>query len=307
MKGIGEPGVAVSVRHLRKSYGSISAVEDVSFEVLEGEIFGILGPNGAGKTTTVEILQGLREPDAGDISVLGIDPRVDPARLRRRIGSQLQEAALPDRIRVWEALDLFSSMTPGAVDWRSVMEEWGLGDKASASFVDLSGGQRQRLFVALALVNDPQLVFLDEMTTGLDPAGRRVAWDLVRRIRDRGATVVLVTHLMDEAEQLCDRVAIVAGGRVVALDTPGALVATHGGDARITFTTSLDDVGWLRSVSGVSSVERRGTVVEVTGSGGFVARVGAGLVERREAPEDFTVMTSSLEDVYLRLVDGDPT
>jgi ABC-2 type transport system ATP-binding protein len=295
----------ISVRHLAKAYGGNVAVADVSFDVAAGEIFGILGPNGAGKTTTVEALQGLRTPDAGDISILGLDPRRDAAALKRRIGSQLQESALPDRIRVWEALDLFASLTPGSVDWRAVMAEWGLADRPEASFGSLSGGQQQRLFVALALVNEPEVVFLDEMTTGLDPAGRRVAWDLVRRIRDRGATVVLVTHFMDEAEALCDRVAVIAEGRVIALDTPGALIAEHGGAARITFTTALPDLGWVESTPGVVAVTRRGEVVEVTGTGAFLARVAAGLVERGEAPEDLTVATADLEDVYLRLVGGD--
>jgi ABC-2 type transport system ATP-binding protein len=300
-----ESDSVISVRHLGKAYGSTIAVTDVSFDVAPGEIFGILGPNGAGKTTTVEILQGLRSRDGGTVSVLGLDPRTDAAALKRRIGSQLQESALPDRIRVWEALDLFASLTPGSVDYRSVMEEWGLADRAQASFGSLSGGQRQRLFVALALVNEPELVFLDEMTTGLDPAGRRVAWDLVRRIRDRGATVVLVTHFMDEAEALCDRVAVIAAGRVIALDTPGALIATHGGPARIGFTTALPDLGWIETIPGVVSVSRRGGVAEVIGIGGVLARVAAGLAERGEAPEDLSVVTADLEDVYLRLVGGD--
>lgn len=295
----------ISVRSLSKGYGSNVAVDGMSFEVAQGEIFGILGPNGAGKTTTVEILQGLRAPDAGDIAVLGLDPRTDSAALRRRIGSQLQESALPDRLRVWEALDLFASLTPGSVDWRPVMDEWGLSEKWKAPFGSLSGGQRQRLFVALALVNEPELVFLDEMTTGLDPAGRRVAWDLVRRIRDRGATVVLVTHFMDEAEALCDRVAVIDAGRVVALDTPGSLIVAHGGDARITFTTALADLAWIETIPGVVSVARRGAVAEVTGSGGILPWVAAGLVERGEAPEDLAVTTADLEDVYLRLVGGD--
>jgi ABC-2 type transport system ATP-binding protein len=292
----------ISVRHLAKAYGGNVAVADVSFDVAAGEIFGILGPNGAGKTTTVETLQGLRTPDAGDISILGLDPRRDAAALKRRIGSQLQESALPDRIRVWEALDLFASLTPGSVDWRAVMAEWGLADRPKAQFGSLSGGQRQRLFVALALVNEPEVVFLDEMTTGLDPAGRRVAWELVRRIRERGANVVLVTHFMDEAEALCDRVAVIAEGRVVALDTPGALIAEHGGAARITFTTALPDLVWVEAIPGVVTVTRRGEVAEVTGTGAFLARVAAGLVERGEAPEDLTVATADLEDVYLRLV-----
>ena len=205
---------------LMKRYGSHVAVKDVSFEVEQGEIFGLLGPNGAGKTTAVECLQGLRRADGGRLRVLGLDPLQQPGELRRRIGSQLQESALPDRIKVWEALDLFASVAPGGPDWSTVMRQWGLEDKRTTSFAGLSGGQRQRLFVALALVNDPELVFLDELTQGLDPAARRVAWDLIMAIRERGATVVLVTHYMDEAERLCDRLAVIDDGRVVALDTP---------------------------------------------------------------------------------------
>lgn len=278
------------------------AVDGVSFEVAPGEIFGILGPNGAGKTTTVEILQGLRDADAGEVSVLGIDPRLDPAALRRVIGSQLQEAALPDRLRVWEALDLFASLSETPADWRSLLDEWGLGEKANASFASLSGGQRQRLFVALALVNDPRVVFLDEMTTGLDPAARRTAWDLVRRIRDRGVTVILVTHFMDEAETLCDRIAVIDNGRVVALDVPSAMIAAHGGGSRMAFTTTRE-IGWISQVEGVDTVERVGPGVEVWGAGGFAALVAAGLVERGETPHDLTVIAPRLEEVYLSLIE----
>jgi ABC-2 type transport system ATP-binding protein len=182
---------------LVKRYGETVAVDGVSFEVEAGEIFGIIGPNGSGKTTTVECLQGLRRADAGVLRVLGLDPQAQGVELRRRIGCQLQEAALPERIRVWEALDLFAVLAPRALDWRRLVREWGLEEKRDAFFHDLSGGQRQRLFVALALVNDPEVVFLDEMTTGLDPAARRVAWELIAAVREQGATVVLVTHFME--------------------------------------------------------------------------------------------------------------
>lgn len=217
----------VEVAHLTKRYGSTAAVADVSFTVARGEIFGILGPNGAGKTTTVECLQGLRRRDGGDVRVLGLDPQHDAARLRRRIGCQLQESALPDRLKVWEALDLFASASQTSTDWRALMDQWGLAGKAKTAFANLSGGERQRLFVALALVNDPEVVFLDEMTQGLDPGARRVAWDLIRQIRDRGATVVLVTHYMDEAEKLCDRLIVVDRGRVIAEGSPAELIAAN--------------------------------------------------------------------------------
>jgi ABC-2 type transport system ATP-binding protein len=232
----------IQVKQLRKVYGSMVAVKDISFEVAEGEIFGMLGPNGAGKTTTVECLQGLRHPDSGYVRVLGFDPQADKQTLRQHIGSQRQESALPDRIKVWEALDLFSSFIPGSLDWRALMEQWGLAGKHNASFGSLSGGQRQRLFVALALVNNPRVVFLDEMTTGLDPAARRMAWELIRQIRDRGTTVVLVTHFMEEAQQLCDRVAVIDHGQIIALNTPQGLINTYAKLIRVIFSTDSADI-----------------------------------------------------------------
>jgi ABC-2 type transport system ATP-binding protein len=291
----------IEVRNLRKTYGNTIAVDDVSFDVNEGEIFGLLGPNGAGKTTTVECLQALRRPDSGRMSVLGLDPRTQAAELRKRIGSQLQESALPDRIKVWEALDLFASLTADALDWRVLLGQWGLADKRKASFSGLSGGQRQRLFIALALVNNPKIVFLDEMTTGLDPAARRVAWDLIRSIRERGTTVVLVTHFMEEAEKLCDRVAIVDRGRVVAADSPQGLVTGLAGEVRVVFTAGGEDLAWLGSVPHVSGVVRNGPRVEVTGSGPVLAMVAAALVEHGMAPPDLRLEQASLEDVFLRL------
>ena len=263
----------IAVENLRKTYGETVAVDDISFEVTEGEIFGMLGPNGAGKTTTVEILQALRQPDSGSISVLGYDPRHEATALRWQIGSQLQESALPDRMRVWEALDLFASVTPDALDWRVLLEQWGLDDKRKSSFASLSGGQRQRLFIALALVNNPRVVFLDEMTTGLDPAARRVAWDLIRSVRDRGTTVVLVTHFMDEAEKLCDRLAIVNRGRIAAIDTPQGLITEYASEVRVIFSTDKADLSFLDEIPEVRQVNRSGPRVEVEGSGAVLAKV----------------------------------
>jgi ABC-2 type transport system ATP-binding protein len=293
----------IEVNNLRKRYGSHVAVEDVSFQVRRGEIFGLLGRNGAGKTTTVECLQGLRRADGGRVRVLGLDPQRHTQQLRRRIGCQLQEAALPDRLRVWEALDLFASLASAGTDWRVLMDQWGLADKRTASFASLSGGQRQRLFVALALVNDPEVVFLDELTQGLDPAARRVAWGLIRAIRERGATVVLVTHYMDEAEQLCDRIAVVEGGRVVAADTPQGLIARFGGPIRISFTPDGHDVRFLEDVAHVKTVRRRGERVEAEGTGPVLALVAAELVSRGLVPPDLRVEQATLEDVFLRLTD----
>ena len=215
----------IEVQNLHKRYGDHVAVEDISFSVREGEIFGIIGPNGAGKTTTVESIMGLRQPDSGSVHVLGADPQQNREAIAQRIGIQLQEANLPDRLKVWEAIDLMATFYEQTVPWEPLLTEWGIADKKNTMFGQLSGGQKQRLFIAAALVNDPEIVFLDELTTGLDPQARRATWEMVRAIRDAGKTVVLVTHFMDEAEALCDRIAIIDSGRVVALDTPARLIA----------------------------------------------------------------------------------
>jgi ABC-2 type transport system ATP-binding protein len=292
------------VRGLRKTYKHVAAVRDASFEVRRGEIFGLLGPNGAGKTTTVECLQGLRPADGGELSVLGLDPGRQARELRRRIGSQLQEAALPDHIRVWEALQLFASITPGGRDWREMLSQWGLDDKRSASFHSLSGGQRQRLFVALALVNEPELVFLDEMTTGLDPHARRVAWDLIREVRAGGTTVVLVTHFMEEAERLCDRIAVMSAGEIVAMGSPRELVAAAAGERKIVFASDAD-MTWLRTVACVDDVRREGPRWEVRGHGAVLVHVAAALEAHGLAPADLRLEAPTLEDVYLQVTMAD--
>jgi ABC-2 type transport system ATP-binding protein len=291
----------ISVQHLHKTYGKTVAVDDISFEVNQGEIFGFLGPNGAGKTTTVECLQALRRPDSGHMHVLGLDPVSAALELKRRIGSQLQESALPDRIKVWEALDLFASLAPKALDRHALIEQWGLLEKYKSSFSSLSGGQRQRLFIALALVNNPEVVFLDEMTTGLDPAARRVAWDLIRTMRDKGTTVVLVTHFMDEAENLCDRVAVVDRGKIIASDSPHGLIIKHAGEAHVIFSTDSPDITWLGKVPGVKKVTKSGSKVDIDGTGPLLALVAAALVEHGIVPADLRIEQPSLEDVFLRL------
>ena len=291
----------ITVKNLRKTYGKLVAVDDISFEIEEGEIFGFLGPNGAGKTTTVECLQALRNPDSGDISIGGINPKHDAPACRRLIGSQLQESALPDRIKVWEALDLFGSVSPNAADWQILLEQWGLTEKKNASFSALSGGQRQRLFIALALVNNPKVVFLDEMTTGLDPAARRVAWDLIRAIREKGATVVLVTHFMDEAENLCDRLAVVNHGRIIASGTPHGLITQYAPELRVIFTSEKPVLPWLKDVKGVKNVSVTGKRVEVTGSGPVLALTAVALAAHGIVPDDLRSVQPSLEDVFLKL------
>jgi ABC-2 type transport system ATP-binding protein len=296
---------AIQVDGLRKSYRNRSVLDAVSFDVRIGEVFGILGPNGAGKTTTVEIVQGLRPRDGGLVRVLGYDPGRNRARLRGLIGSQLQSSALPDRLRVGEALRLFTRLAGGVVDRHQLAEEWGLARLSRTAFGSLSGGERQRLFVALALVNRPQVVFLDELTQGLDPAARRDTWALIARLRDRGAAVVLVTHDMAEAEHLCDRVAVLHAGQVRACDTPAALVTQIGGLVRTRFT-SRDGatVAGLEGVPGVHEVRHDGERAEVVGDVRSPVLVAAELARRGTVPPDFTVVRPSLHDVFLRLTAG---
>ncbi len=292
----------IEVQHLRKTYGSTVAVDDISFTVEPGEIFGIVGPNGAGKTTTVESVMGLRRPDGGSVRVLGLDPQKDGRSLRQRIGIQLQQASIPDRIKVWEALDLFASFYPKTVSWEKLLVDWGLTEKRNTAFAKLSGGQKQRLFIALALLNDPEVVFLDELTTGLDPQARHTTWDQVRAIREKGKTVVLVTHFMDEAEELADRVAIIDNGNVVALDTPQALIAGLQAGSRVRFTNVNGfDPTKLHGVNGVTNVEQQGRQVIVHGNGPLLAHVATALAGHDMTPADLRNETADLEDVFLTL------
>ena len=291
----------ITVQHLHKTYGSTVAVDDVSFAVAEGEIFGILGPNGAGKTTTVECVQGVRDANGGEVRVLGLDPATEAPELRQRIGAQLQDSALPGRLRVEESLELFGAFAKHPVDRGQLLARWRLTELRDQSFDSLSGGQRQRLFIALAFVNAPEVVFLDELTQGLDPQSRRATWDLIQEIRADGTTVVLVTHFMDEAEQLCDRLAVVDRGRVVALDTPQGLIDGLGLPSVVRFTTADSDVSWLERLDVVESVVRRGATVEVRGTGPVLALVAAELVGHGIAPLDLRVDRPTMEDAFLAL------
>ena len=258
----------VEVTGLRKAYRATVAVDDVSFEVRAGEIFGLIGPNGAGKTTTMECVEGVRRPDRGRISVLGLDPIRNVYQLQERVGVQLQEAQLQKRIKVREAVHLWASLYRRPVDGDRLLEQLGLTDKRNAWFMTLSGGQKQRLFIALALINDPELVFLDELTTGLDPQARRAIWALVRGIRDRGKTVFLTTHLMEEAERLCDRVAIIDHGRIVDVDTPKGLIMRHCPQRTVVLTmTDLAADAYFGAIPGVDSLVRRGAQVTIRGTG----------------------------------------
>ena len=293
----------VSVSHIRKAYGRAVAVDDVSLEVRQSEIFGLIGPNGAGKTTTMECVEGLRRPDRGTIRVLGLDPVRDVYALQDRVGVQLQEAQPQKRITVWEAVDLWASLYRQPVDGRRLLAQLGLEEKRSAWFMTLSGGQKQRLFIALALVNDPELVFLDELTTGLDPQARRAIWELVRGIRDRGKTVFMTTHLMEEAERLCDRVAILERGRVIDMDSPAGLVARHCPERSVVVQTTdagADDA--FGNVTGVRAVTRKGERVTIDGIGErLVTDVIGCISEHRIHVAEFRTVLPTLEDVFLKL------
>ncbi|WP_043622706.1 ABC transporter ATP-binding protein [Nonomuraea candida] len=288
----------IEVTGLRKTYAGLTVLDGVSFSVGEGEIFGLLGPNGTGKTTTVECVEGLRRPDAGTIRVLGLDPVKDGRRMREQIGVQLQQTQLPENLKVWEALDLYASFYARPRDWRELLAEWGLADKRDTRFAKLSGGQKQRLFIALALVGGPRVVFLDELTTGLDPAARRATWELIKRVRAGGVTVVLVSHFMDEVEELCDRVAVLDRGRVVAIDSPDGLV----GDAhQMRFTLLGDDEVELDGVPGVTGVSRTGNRVVVTGRGDFATAVTAHLARHHVLVSELRIDKRTLEDAFTAL------
>jgi ABC-2 type transport system ATP-binding protein len=301
MSGTARPVIEVS--GIRKTYGSTVAVSDVSFEVGEGEIFGLIGPNGAGKTTTMECVEGVRRPDRGEISILGLDPFRDVYRLQNRIGVQLQSAQLQKRIKVWEAVDLWASLYTKTVDADRLLDQLGLSAKRNAWFMNLSGGQKQRLFIALALINDPEVVFLDELTTGLDPQSRRTIWELVRGIRDRGKTVFMTTHVMEEAERLCDRVAIIEHGKIVEIGKPDDLVRRHCPERTVLLATdNLIAEERLRTIPTVESVTRLDSRFTLQGTGDdFVTEVIQCLWENRIRVTDFRTVLPSLEDVFLKL------
>jgi len=306
MKYMTEPDV-VTVRGLRKKYGARAVVDELDLDVRAGEIVGLAGANGAGKTTTVECIQGLRRPDAGSLTVLGYDPATQAVQLRPLIGSQLQDSALPDRLRVAEALRLFA--TSARHHGNELLDEFGLAARRRSVFSSLSGGERQRLFLVLALLNRPRLVILDELTQGLDPAARREVWAAVRRLHDAGTTVLLVTHEMDEAEALCDRVVVMRAGRVLDAGTPAELVDRYAATAIVRFTLPdppaalLDE---LRRLEGARQVERAGSLVTVQGDRRIIAHVGASLVRRGTVPGDLAVHVPDLEDALLTLLQPGP-
>jgi ABC-2 type transport system ATP-binding protein len=304
MSTLRTPRPVIQVSGIRKTYGATVAVDEVSFDVNDGEIFGLIGPNGAGKTTTMECVEGIRKPDRGTISVLGLDPFRQVYKLQDRIGVQLQQAQLQKRIKVWEAVDLWASLyKKKPADAERLLDQLGLADKRNAWFMNLSGGQKQRLFIALALINDPEVVFLDELTTGLDPQARRAIWELVRGIRERGKTVFLTTHLMEEAERLCDRVAIIERGRIIDIDTPQRLVDRHCPERIVVLATS-DPAAEERfqAIPRLESVVRSDLQFTIRGRGDdLVTEVIHCLSENRIRVTDFRMIVPNLEDVFLKL------
>jgi ABC-2 type transport system ATP-binding protein len=292
----------IEVTNLHKSYGDKVAVDDVSFTVEKGEIFGLLGPNGAGKTTTVECLSGLRSRDGGTVSVLGVDPVTDRRSLQQKFGIQLQESALPSRIQVAEALDLYASFYENPADWQELIDRLGLAAHRKAAFGKLSGGQKQRLSIALALVGNPEIAILDELTTGLDPQARRDTWSLIEGIRDSGVTVVLVTHFMEEAQRLCDRLAVIDSGRVVALDSPTGLVSRMDSENRLTFKPSRPvDEQELLVLPEVREVRADGARLSVTGDSNVVQAVVSLLARNHIVAEELRVEQTNLDDAFVAL------
>ena len=296
----------IEVNGLTKAYDHVNVVDDISFSVEAGEIFGIVGPNGAGKTTTVESVEGLRRPDGGTIKVLGLDPVRDRYEITQRVGAQLQESRLQDKIKVGEVLDLYASFYRDPADWHDLLDGLGMQGKVDSKYASLSGGQKQRLAVALALVGSPEIAILDELTTGLDPAARRSVWETIEQIRASGVTVVLVTHFMEEAERLCDRVMVIDEGRVIAIDTPAGLIERIGSDQRLRFRPSVpiadEDLAALPEVVAVS---HEGSQTIVTGTGNVVHAVTSLLAQRRIIAEELRVEQNSLEDAYLALTHQD--
>ena len=296
----------VTVTDLVKRYGSLAAVDDVSFSIREGEIFGIIGPNGAGKTTTVECISGLRVPDSGSISVCGLSPQRDRDMIREFVGVQLQESSLPPRLKVGEALELFAAFYSDPLDPHEVLESLGVKDIERVAFKKLSGGQKQRVSIALALVGNPRIAILDELTTGLDPEARRNIWAVIERMRERGVTVILVTHFMDEAETLCDRVALIDRARLRILDTPEAIAAEAGGN-RVRFVPSrpVDDET-LYAVRGVQVVERKDRYVSVTGTGDLAASLINALAAGGVQVSELEARRGNLDDAFVRLTRDRP-
>ncbi len=293
----------VQIKNLYKSYGKIKAVDGISFNVSKGEIFGIVGPNGAGKTTTIECIEGLRKPSSGSIDVLGFNPTKDGRNLRKYIGIQLQQSELPERLKVWEALELFNSFYHKTIKWPSLLDDLGLKEKQKSYFDKLSGGQKQRLFIALALINDPDVLFLDELTTGLDPQARRNTWKLIENIRKKGKTIFLTTHYMEEAERLCNRVAIMNNGKIIALDTPDNLIRDINVEQRLLFNLVQDfDINLIKQLNSVTNADQKADKIVVYGKDqSMVSDVVNLLVRNNIRFLNLKTEQATLEDVFLTL------
>lgn len=293
----------IEVENLVKKYNEVTAVDNASFEVYEGEIFGMVGPNGAGKTTTIECIEGLREKDAGTIRVFSQDISKANQSMKIKIGIQLQESSLPDKIKVREAMEMFSSLYPRTIDWENLLIKLNLEDKVNSYFRDLSGGQKQRLFIAIALINNPELIFLDELSTGLDPQARHAMWNLIKDIRNEGKTIFITTHYMEEAELLCDRVAIIDHGKIVALDTPQNLIKSLGQEKRLIFSLESEfSIEKLRKIEGVTEVEKIGDRIIAQGrEDEFIYSVMRVLIKERIKFREIKIEQPNLEDVFLAL------
>lgn len=292
----------INIQRLSINYASLQAVKEVSLTVKQGEVLAIVGPNGAGKTSLVESFLGLRQPSAGSLEVLGMDPASRRQELNLRVGVQLQSAALPDRIRAGEVLELYAKFYSKSLNHQELLAEWGLADKGKAAFAFLSGGQKQRLFIALALVNDPELVFLDEISTGLDPEARRSTLGLVRKLKEKGKTVVLVSHYLDEVEEVADRVAVLKAGKLLALGTPKELCASYGGETQVSFSIPEGfDTQILKGLQGLSRISASAGQVSVFGTGALLLHTAAALLAAGYAPEDLEARRPGLEEVYFRL------
>ncbi|MEF3245233.1 MAG: ABC transporter ATP-binding protein [Caldisericaceae bacterium] len=292
----------VEVKNLTKTYGSKKAVDNISFSIMEGEIFGIVGPNGAGKTTTLECIEGLRTPDAGSIRVLDFNPLTDRRKMYEYIGVQLQETSYPDRLKVWEICRLFSSFYKNPIPYKELLHTFELDDKANNYITKLSGGEKQKLSIVLSLIPNPKIVFLDELTTGLDPAARRNMWKYIEKLREKGITVCLTSHYMEEVEYLCDRVAIINQGKIVAMDSVNNLIKSFGSATEIVFTSERVDFEKLEKLKNVKKVEKHNGEVHVLGEGNNILSEVIDFLQKEGIKySDLRVKSSGLEDVFLKL------
>lgn len=292
----------IEVKNVSKKYGDRYAVRDVSFAIEKGEIFGLIGPNGAGKTTLVESIAGLRQVDEGQIRVAGLDPRKDRDALRNILGIQLQTSQLPEKIKVWEALDLYSSFYENPANWEELLTGLGLEEKRNTYFEKLSGGQKQRLSIALAMVGNPEILILDELTTGLDPEARRNIWQQIENIRARGVSILLVSHFMEEAERLSDRIAVLDAGRLIALNTPAGIVSLIGAEQRVRFRPSIPlDETIFAELPEVRRVTRSGETVIVSGTGNLVQVVASTLARNQIIAHELRIEQTSLDDAFIAL------